>query len=118
MAQSDVNVQKISDDKLKDLTDAINEVGNVVKDVNDITDEIKVGPVSKGTIISLVVSVVVTLNMIFAFVGSDLKLDEGSAYQWGSVIAMVVNLVWATWKNNDITRKARAKTALVNKMIK
>ena len=118
MAEPKVNLQPLSDEKLKELTDAIDSVGDIAKDANEVLKEVKAGPVSQKTIISLVVTVAVTLNTVFVLVGSDFKLDLDISYQVGSVIAMIANLAWAFWNNHDITVKARKKTALLDKITK
>lgn len=97
-----------------DIDKALEDTQDVVDNADKLLDEIKDAennpdPISPKTVAALVVSLVVLANTIFMILGIDKRLDENTWYQAGSIIALIANLGYATWKNHNITVDARKR---------
>ena len=91
-------------DEGKGVSDNVDELLTEIKNAKDET-----APISTSTVTSLIMSVIVLINTIFLIFGVDKHIDENVWYQAGSVIALVANIAYATWKNHNITKAARKR---------
>ena len=68
----------------------------------------------RNLIIRTLVLVVVWINMILVNKGlSPLPIDENGATELISEALAALATLWAWWKDNDVTRKARAKKDVI-----
>ncbi len=68
----------------------------------------------RNLIIRTLVLVVVWINMILVNKGlSPLPIDENGATELISEALAALATLWAWWKDNDVTRKARAKKEVI-----
>lgn len=64
----------------------------------------------RNLIIRTLVLVIVWINMVLVNKGiSPLPIDENGATELISEALAALATLWAWWKDNDVTRKARAK---------
>ena len=68
----------------------------------------------RNLIIRTLVLVIVWINMIFVNKGlSPLPIDENGATELISEALAALATLWAWWKDNDVTKKARAKKEVI-----
>ena len=103
--------------KPEEINKALDETQVVVDDTAKLVDEIENAkntnaPISTATVTSLVISLIVVINTILAILGIDKQLTQNYAYQIGTILALVANVAYATWKNHNITSDARKRQAV------
>ncbi|MCU7381064.1 phage holin [Clostridiales Family XIII bacterium ASD5510] len=68
----------------------------------------------RNLIIRTLVLVIVWINMILVNKGiSPLPIDENGATELISEAMAALATLWAWWKDNDVTKKARAKKEVI-----
>lgn len=68
----------------------------------------------RNLIIRTLVLVIVWINMILVNKGiSPLPIDENGATELISEALAALATLWAWWKDNDVTKKARAKKEVI-----
>ncbi|MCI4129490.1 phage holin [Bacillus haynesii] len=66
--------------------------------------------ISAGTVARFVLLALALVNQTLAMTGhSPIPVDEEGVQQFISLAFMGVTSLWAYWKNNDVTKKARTK---------
>ncbi|KMM62223.1 holin [Bacillus glycinifermentans] len=66
--------------------------------------------ISAGTIARFVLLALALVNQTLTMTGhSPIPVDEEGVQQFISLAFMGVTSLWAYWKNNDVTKKARTK---------
>ncbi|WP_353854517.1 phage holin [Bacillus sp. Bos-x628] len=71
----------------------------------------KVEKISAGTITRLVLLLLALVNSALTAVGkSPIPIDEEGVQQFITLAFLAITSLWAYWKNNDISKKARTKT--------
>ena len=66
--------------------------------------------ISAGTVARFVLLALALVNQTLAMTGHSLiPVDEEGVQQFISLAFMGVTSLWAYWKNNDVTKKARTK---------
>lgn len=103
--------------KPEEINNALDETKTVVDDTSKLIDEIESAkntntPISTATVTSLVISLIVVINTVLAILGVDKQLTQNYAYQIGTILALVANVAYTTWKNHNITSDARKRQAV------
>ncbi|AUZ30288.1 phage holin [Bacillus licheniformis] len=66
--------------------------------------------ISAGTVARFVLLALALVNQALTMTGhSPIPVDEEGVQQFISLAFMGVTSLWAYWKNNDVTKKARTK---------
>ncbi|OLF86326.1 phage holin [Bacillus paralicheniformis] len=66
--------------------------------------------ISAGTVARFVLLALALANQTLTMTGhSPIPVDEEGVQQFISLAFMGVTSLWAYWKNNDVTKKARTK---------
>jgi len=66
--------------------------------------------ISAGTVARFVLLALALVNQTLTMTGrSPIPVDEEGVQQFISLAFMGVTSLWAYWKNNDVTKKARTK---------
>ncbi|MCY8754844.1 phage holin [Bacillus haynesii] len=66
--------------------------------------------ISAGTVSRFVILALALVNQTLTMTGhSPILVDEEGVQQFISLAFMGVTSLWAYWKNNDVTKKARTK---------
>lgn len=66
--------------------------------------------ISAGTVARFVLLALALVNQALTMTGhSPIPVDEEGVRQFISLAFMGVTSLWAYWKNNDVTKKARTK---------
>ncbi|MCY8099478.1 phage holin [Bacillus haynesii] len=66
--------------------------------------------ISAGTVARFVLLALAFVNQMLTMTGhSPIPVDEEGVQQFISLAFMGVTSLWAYWKNNDVTKKARTK---------
>lgn len=70
----------------------------------------EVQKISAGTIARLVLLLLALVNSALTAAGkSPIPIDEEGVQQFITLAFLGITSLWAYWKNNDITKKARTK---------
>ncbi len=71
---------------------------------------LKVQKISAGTIARFVLLLLALVNSALTAAGkSPIPIDEEGVQQFITLAFLGITSLWAYWKNNDITKKARTK---------
>ena len=124
------------DERLRDVSEAVQglqEISNGIQDIKDqlngvntedpITEEVVVPNVPKGietrTIMSVVVSIVVILNLIFSIFAPHLQISiaDDTMYTICSVLAIIVNFGYVMWKDHNFTKTARIRKEVADQVV-
>lgn len=131
MTKDKLSMEELGD-KLDTVMDAVSELKNINEGVReghrelesgDGVEEVVVPNVPQGistkTIVSVIVSVIVFLNLILSFVAPhlEIKIAEDLIYTVGSILAVAINFAYAMWKNHDFTKKARLRTEVADQVV-
>ncbi len=74
--------------------------------------QLEVQKISAGTIARLVLLLLALVNSALTAAGkSPIPIDEEGIQQFITLAFLGITSLWAYWKNNDITKKARTKKA-------
>ncbi len=74
--------------------------------------QLDVQKISAGTIARLVLLLLALVNSALTAAGkSPIPIDEEGIQQFITLAFLGITSLWAYWKNNDITKKARTKKA-------
>jgi SPP1 family holin len=69
---------------------------------------------NKAVLIRTIVLVVALINQSFVMAGySPLPFDDAEVENGVTIIFTVIASVWAWWKDNDVTKKARENKAKI-----
>lgn len=72
--------------------------------------QLEVQKISAGTIARLVLLLLALVNSALTAAGkSPIPIDEEGVQQFITLAFLGITSLWAYWKNNDITKKARTK---------
>ena len=72
--------------------------------------QLEVQKISAGTIARLVLLLLALVNSALTAAGkSPIPIDEEGIQQFITLAFLGITSLWAYWKNNDITKKARTK---------
>jgi SPP1 family holin len=78
---------------------------------NNGFEQVEVPKVATGLVVRTVVYLAAIVNAIAAYFGFDFNLDvdQNFVYEGVTIVALIGSFASAYWKNNDVTKKARAK---------
>lgn len=93
----------------------VDEISNDEMDITPTSEEIK--DERAMAFVRLIVSIVTIVNVIAAQFGwQPLGIDGEMVYNVVSSIAAVMTMVWAWWKNNNVTEAAVAGQKITDMM--
>lgn len=67
--------------------------------------------ISSGTITRLVLLIIALVNSGLQLIGYDtIPVNEAGVSEFISLVFLGATSLWAYWRNNDVTKKARSQT--------
>lgn len=120
------------EEKLEQLAQAVEELQNVQSDIKHGRDELEQGDgveevivpnvpqgISTKTIVSVITSVIVLLNLAFSMLAPAFHIDiaEDTLYTVGSLLAIVINFGYVMYKDHNFSKKARLRKEVAEQVI-
>lgn len=120
------------EEKLEQLAQAVEELQNVQSDIKHGREELEQGDgveevivpnvpqgISTKTIVSVITSVIVLLNLAFSMLAPTFHINiaEDTLYTVGSLLAIVINFGYVMYKDHNFSKKARLRKEVAEQVI-
>lgn len=120
------------EEKLEQLAQAVEELQSVQSDINSGRQELEQGDgveevivpnvpqgISTRTIVSVITSVIVLLNLAFSMLAPAFHIDiaEETLYTVGSLLAIVINFAYVMYKDHNFSKKARLRKEVAEQVL-
>lgn len=120
------------EEKLEQLAQTVEELQNAQHSIREGKQELEQGDgleevvvpnvpqgISTKTIVSVITSVIVILNLAFSMLAPTFHIDiaEDTLYTVGSLLAIVINFGYVMYKDHNFSKNARRRNEVADQVL-